>query len=68
MVIYTCKISVDAVCSVPNYYVQNSFYIYLVPFLLYRICILLAYKAALFVTSVSKLSSSCGADMRIGDS
>ena len=50
----TCKLSVDAFSFfyIPTYYLQNCVYLYLVPLLLHRICNLLAYVAALLVTSV----------------
>ena len=41
-----------SVCSIPNYYMQNWVFLYLVPFLLNWIGNWLAYVAALFVTSV----------------
>ena len=45
---------------IPNYNQSNYGYLYLVPFLLHRIGILLAYVAALFVTSVCQLFSVRG--------
>ena len=47
----------SSVCYVPNYYLQNCVYLYLVPLLLPRIVNLAAYLAALFVTSVCWLLS-----------
>ena len=47
-----------SVCYIPNYYLQDSVYLYLVPFLLNRIGYFLTYVAALFVTSVCRLLSS----------
>ena len=45
-------VCMPSVCYIPNYYLQNCVYFYFVPFLLNRIGNLLAYVAALFVTSV----------------
>ena len=48
----TYKVSLDAfVCYIPNYFLQNFVYLYLVPLLLNCIGNLLAYVAASFVTS-----------------
>ena len=49
-----------SVCYIPNYYLQNWFYLYLVPLLLNGIGYLLAYVAALLVTSVCRLLSLSG--------
>ena len=46
-----------SVFYIPNYYLQHCVYLYLVPFLLNGIGNLLAYVAALFVTTVSWLLS-----------
>ena len=51
---------VPSVCYIPNYYLQNCLNFYLVPLLLHRIGKLLAYVAALFVTSVCRLLSVRG--------
>ena len=42
--------------------------LYLAPLLLLNIDNFLAYVAALFMASISKLSRACGADARTGDS
>ena len=49
-----------SVCYTPNYYLQNCIYLYLVPLLLNRIGNLLAYVAALLVTSVCRWLSLRG--------
>ena len=49
-----------SVCYIPNYYLQNCVYMYLVPLLLNGIGNLLAYEAALFMTSVCRWLSVRG--------
>ena len=49
-----------SVCYIPKYYLQNWVYLYLVAFLLNCIGNLLAYLAALFVTSVCGFLSLLG--------
>ena len=49
-----------SVCYIRNYYLENSVYLYWVPFLLNRIGRLIAYVDALFVTSVCRFLSLCG--------
>ena len=46
-----------SVCYIPNYYLQNCVYLCLVLLLLQSIGNLLAYVAALFVASISRLLS-----------
>ena len=41
-------------CYIPNFYMQNWVYLFLVPLLLNNVGKLLAYVAALFVTSVCR--------------
>ena len=54
---YAKLVWMSSVCYVPNYYLQNCVYLYLVPLLLPRIVNLAAYVAALFVTIVCWLLS-----------
>ena len=57
-----------SICYNSNYYLQNSVYFYLVPFLLLSIANLLAYVAALFVTSVCRLLDSNGVRLQFSRS
>ena len=47
-------------CYIPNYYLENCVYLYLVPLRLNGIGNLVAYVAAFFVTSVSRWLSVRG--------
>ena len=58
---------IPSVCYIQNYYMLGCVYLYFMPLFLHRLGNLLAYVAALFVASLSKLSTARGTDARTGD-
>ena len=62
--LFAKSVWMPSVCYIPNYKSQNSVYLFLAPLLLHRIANLLAYVAALRVTSVCRLLSVHGREGR----